>query len=143
LLLTPAQKVIIEGAFLSVEQEINLILNSLSRFEVFIDSEGLVTHLLSLKPQATDLIVARLQDANAHPERYRKVSVQSFGLLFRIAAQVDDPRVLPLLKEFQADPKPWLGLRRQAQIAEELIRTRATFSSTGTVESPKSVAHYE
>lgn len=122
--LRPAQQVQVQAAGLPTDQEVNLILDSFRKFKVSIDSDQLVSRLLDLKPRSSDLIVARMQDIRKHPQRYRQTSVESLGLLFRTAARMDDLRVLPLLKQFEKEPKPWPDLRAESQVAQQIIESR-------------------
>ncbi len=122
LTLSPVQKVMLEAAPLPLTQEIDLILDSFSNFAVRMDREGqreLTQRILEAGPPSTDVLIRRLEQMQANPQLQRQTPVQVYEFLFRLAAQTGDPRVPPLLKEFEANPKPWPGIRDAARQARE------------------------
>lgn len=125
----PVQTVMFQTAPLPLKQEIDLILDSFDNLDVLMDHEGeLPTHegqltqrILDAGPAGADLLIQRLEHMRANPELYRqrKTSVPVYKIFFHVAVQTRDSRVLPLLKEFEANPKPWPGIREAARQARE------------------------
>lgn len=124
--LRPSQDVLLDAAPLPPKQEAAAIVNSFTKYQVMLDSEVLTERILDLRPASSQIIIARLKDVQARPEKYKRVSVPSFGVLFRVAARLGDPRIVPLLKKFETNPKPWPGLKQEAQIALQIAASASS-----------------
>jgi hypothetical protein len=131
--LTPAQRVIVKVANLPENQEIKLILDSLSSvYVVRNDDAALSQHLVELGPSATLAILRRLEDMKQHPKKYSGLEPvpnypgafqQHMGYvnLFNAAIQTRDRRMIPLLSYFGQNPQE--DIRKEAITARQLIES--------------------
>lgn len=103
--LLPAQKVLLQGASLSIDEEIRLILDHASCIEFTSNSKRtlIVDHLLGLSPRAADAVFQKLSDTTKNRKNY---SAACCSLLCQAAAAMNDPRAIPLLKELESDANP-------------------------------------
>lgn len=105
LAVVPGFEMRLRGATMSLEEEIEMILDHAT-------SPGGGTfpeyYLLSLGPRATEMLIDRLEDIARQPDKYKLGASQAIGNgyvnLFRAAAMTGDPRVIPLLRQFQKHP---------------------------------------
>lgn len=100
LALNPAQQVKLQAASLSLDEEINLMLDYLSgpvigRAENY---ELAKKHFAGLGPRAAQLLAQRLADPSFSPK--------SPTMIFDAALAIHDPRFVPLLQRFEKDPNP-------------------------------------
>ncbi len=101
--LHPAQQVLLQGATLPPDQEAKLIVDYLTQLNVGTpdDLELAQFYLVSLKPQATEMIMQRLQEIKDGRVQYGR---RGYAALFLAAALIRDARVVPLLKHFAKSP---------------------------------------
>ena len=122
---TPAQKVMLQAAPLPLEQKFDFLLKSLNDPKVFFTQNGeLIDSIVNDGPAGVDLLMQRLQDMQTNPEQYKRTALLVYQLLFRVAARTGDPRALPLLKEFEVNPKILASIREEARQAREQLEHR-------------------
>jgi len=122
LAVVPGFQMRLKGATMPVEQEIKMILDHATSPQGGIFPES---YLLGLGPRAIEMLIQRLQDIQRNPEKYNLGAPQAIGRgydhLFLGAAMTGDPRVIPLLKQFEKYPDPNVsGYAQQARRLAEM-----------------------
>lgn len=130
LTLRKAQELMLQGAALPEQQEIDLLLDHLGQVKVYTDGE-LAEHLIDVSPVASSsAAIERLKDLRDHPDKYREAACYAF---FRIPESLKDRRAIPVLKQVRQMFSEKVGTRtsgrtywmyREAYGALETIQSR-------------------
>ena len=104
----PVHRLLLKAATLPPEKEIEQALDYACQPG---GGSYVQSYLVDLGPRATEMMIERLQHMLKHPELYRKGVPYGSGYvdLFRAAAQTGDPRMIPLLKQFEEQFKSSRG----------------------------------